>query len=360
MLHIAIDLGSEKSQVCVRKPDGEIVEEGAHPTARLNGRLKKYPPSRVVLETCAEAFSVADSAIEAGHEVRIVPATMVRTLGVGSRGVKTDKRDARLLSEVSCRIELPSVHLPSPIARNLKALLTMRDSLVTSRTKLINSVRGYLRTRLIRLRLGATKSFPAKVRRALEASPDGAPLAVERLLAAIETLTEQIVAATKELDELAAADETCRRLMTAPGVSTISALRFLSALDDVSRFPTASAVQSYLGLTPGENSSSQRQRKTSITKAGSAHVRWTLGQACWNAWRHRPNDPLVIWAHQVAERRGRAIAIVAMTRKLAGILFAIWRDGTKYDPTKLRIHGAATAATAGAPTTNQSPEVTTA
>lgn len=361
MLHIAIDLGSAESQVCVRKPDGEIVEEGAHPTARLHARLKTYPPSRVVLETCAEAFSVADAALEAGHEVRIVPATMVRTLGVGSRGVKTDKRDARILSEVSCRIELPSVHLPSPISRNLKALLTMRDAMVASRTKLINSVRGYLRTRLMHVRLGATKSFPAKVRRALELSPDGAPLAVDRMLTAIETLTEQIVAASKELDELAASDETCQRLMTAPGVSTISALRFLSAIDQVSRFPTASAVQSYLGLTPGENSSSKRERRTSITKAGAPQVRWTLGQACWNAWRHRPNDPLVMWAHQVAERRGRAIAIVAMTRKLAGILFAIWRDGTKYDPAKLRSDAAAAENAAPASgATSQCPEVATA
>jgi transposase len=360
MLHIAIDLGSAKSQVCVRKPDGEIIEEGAHPTTGLNGQLKRYAPSRVVLETCAEAFSVADAALAAGHEVRIVPATMVRTLGVGSRGVKTDKRDARILSEVSCRIELPSVHIPSPISRNLKSLLALRDSMVASRTKLINCVRGYLRTRLMRVRLGATKSFPVKVRRALEASPDGAPVALERVLAAIETLTNQIAEATKELDDLAAADETCKRLMTAPGVSTISALRFLSAIDDVSRFPTASAVQSYLGLTPGENSSSQRQRRTGITKAGASQVRWTLGQACWNAWRHRPNDPLVVWAQKVAERRGRAIAIVAMTRRLAGILFAIWRDGAKYDASKLRIDASGMAAAAKVAATKQCPEVATA
>ena len=64
-------------------------------------------------------------------------------------------------------------------------------------------------------------------------------------------------------------------------------------------------------------------------------VRWTLGQACQNSWRMKPNDPLVRWAKQVAERRGRGRAIVAMTRKLAGILFALWRDGTTYDPKRL-------------------------
>lgn len=334
MMHIAIDLGSGKSQVCVRQPDGEISEEGLHPTSRLGLRLKKYPPSRVILETCSEAFVVADAALAAGHDVRIVPATLVRTLGVGSRGVKTDKKDARILSEVSCRIELPSVHLPSQMSRNLKAMLTLRDCMVTARTKLVNSVRGYLRTQLIKLKLGSPRGFPKKARAALESSPDGIPLAVARLLTVIESLNEQILDATKELGLLAKDDQTCVRLMTAPGVSTISALRFLAAIDDVGRFPTASAVRSYLGLTPGEHSSSERQRKTSITKAGPSKVRWTLCQASWCAWRSRPEDPLVQWAHKLAERRGKGIAIIALTRKLAGILYAIWRDGTTYTPEK--------------------------
>src|SRR5262249_2712382 len=89
-------------------------------------------------------------------------------------------------------------------------------------------------------------------------------------------------------------------------------------------------VQSYLGLTPGENSSSTRERKTSITKAGSPAVRWLLVQATWCALRTRPDDPMVQWANQVAQRRGRQVAVVALSRKLAGILYAIWRDGTCY------------------------------
>ena len=335
MLHIAVDVGSAKSQVCVREPGGEILEEGTWPTARLAERLQGYAPSRVVLETCAEAFAVAEAVKRAGHEVRVVPATLVRTLGVGSRGVKTDKRDARILSEVSCRIEVPSVHIPSAMARELRMLCTLRDAMVTSRTKLINSVRGYLRGRLIKLGLGGSKTFHSRVRKKLQGAEEGIPIAVDRLLCAIEQLSIQIEAATQELDLLAAGDPTCQRLMTAPGVGTISALRFFAAIDDIGRFPSHSAVQSYLGLTPGEHSSSERQRKTSITKAGSAPVRSTLGQACWCAWRSQPDDPLVHWAKKLAERRGRAIAIVAMTRRLVGILFAIWRDGTRYDPAKV-------------------------
>lgn len=335
MLHIAVDLGSSKSQVCVRQSDGVILEEGMWPTSGLGERLQGYAPSRVVLETCAEAFAVADAVKQAGHDVRVVPATLVRTLGVGSRGVKTDKRDARILSEVSCRIEVPSVHIPSAMSRELRMLCTLRDAMVNSRTKLINSVRGHLRTRLIKLGLGGTKTFHSRVRKKLQATTEGMPVALERLLSVIEQLSAQIEGATQELDLLASAEPTCQRLMTAPGVGTISALRFFAAIDDIGRFRSHSALQSYLGLTPGEHSSSERQRKTSITKAGSAPVRWTLGQACWCAWRNQPDDPLVQWAKKVAERRGRRIAIVAMARRLAGILFAIWRDGTRYDPAKV-------------------------
>src|SRR6202022_3580330 len=109
---------------------------------------------RVVLETCSEAFAIADAAREEGHEVRVVPATLVRSLGVGARGIKTDRRDARALSEVSCRINLPSVHVPSVESRERKALCGMRECLVEARTKLINSVRGWARGQLRGIRTG--------------------------------------------------------------------------------------------------------------------------------------------------------------------------------------------------------------
>ena len=112
MEHLAIDLGGRDSQICVRSATGEILDERRWPTARLDRYLAERPPSRVIVETCSEAFWVADQARAAGHEVRVVSATRVRALGVGARRLKTDQRDARTLSEVSCRIDLASVHVP--------------------------------------------------------------------------------------------------------------------------------------------------------------------------------------------------------------------------------------------------------
>lgn len=333
MEHIAIDLGGRESQICVRRSDGAIVEERRWPTAGLRSYLRRRPTSRVIVETCAEGFAIADAARELGHEVRVVPATLVRSLGVGARRVKTDRRDAQVLSEVSCRIDLPSVHVPALGSRQRKTMCGMREVLVESRTRLVNSVRGWLRAQSQRPRTGGVETFPQRVRM-LSARQAGSELPpfVERQLQTIEYLTAQITAADAELETVAAADPTCQRLMTVPGVGPVTAVRFVAALDEVERFGNAHAVESYLGLVPGEHSSSERHRRTSITKAGSPQLRWALVQAALSARRWRKHDPMVTWSYQVEARRGRHIAVIALARKLAGILYAIWRDGSTYAP----------------------------
>jgi len=332
MKHIAIDLGGMESQVCVRDSDGAIQLERKHKTRDLDLFLGGREKSRVIVETSAEAFKVADAALAAGHEVRVVPATLVKSLGVGSRKTKTDVRDAQILSEVSCRIDLPSVHIPSQLSRERRSLCTLRESLVSARTQLVNSVRGYLRTQLIRIPTGRTETFPDRIRKLLEPRPEGLPTMVDRLLASIATLNQQIVLADRELESIAEADPTCRRLMTVPGVGPVTAVRFVAAVDRIDRFQNAHKVEAYLGLTPGEDSSSTRERRTGITKAGPPRLRWTLTQAAWCLWRTRPQDPNVLWAQNIERKRGPSIAIVALTRKLAGILFAMWRDDSNYNP----------------------------
>lgn len=327
MDHVAIDIGGMESQICIRAADGTVRGEQRLRTSDLRQFFAGLEPARVVMETCSEAFGLADGALDAGHEVRVVPATLVKALGVGSRGIKTDKRDARLLSEASCRMDLPSVHIASAKSRELKTLCGMREALVGSRTKLINCVRGWLRATARRPKKGDSSNFAERVR-ALGAPPAH----VERLLETIEQLSIQIDDADKELLTLTKDDSTCRRLMSVPGVGPVVAARYLAVVDDVSRFDHAHRVESYIGLTPGERSSSDKQVRTGITRAGAPKLRWALVQAAWVARRCRKSDPMVLWALEVEKRRGKRVAIVALARKLAGILFAVWRDGTFYDP----------------------------
>jgi transposase len=333
--HIGIDLGGRQSQICVRSTTGEIIEERKYPTAALAEYLGQRPASRVVVESCAESVLVANQAIGLGHEVRVVPTSLVPSLGVGARKTKNDRRDARVLSEVSCRIDLPSVHIPSPDAQRRKAMCGMREALVACRTKLINTVRGWLRLSCAAPRTGESASFPVRVRELAETMKLELPGHVERQLLAIEHLCEQIAASDRELAAEARASEVCRRLMTVPGIGPVTSVRFVAALDEQSRFTSAQKVAAYLGLVPGENSSGERVRRIGITKAGSSAVRRTLVNAAWVARRYAPNHPMVIWCLEVEKRRGKFVAITALARKLAGIMFAMWRDGTTYSP----LHG---------------------
>jgi transposase len=333
--HVAIDLGGRESQVCVRAADGSILREAKVATRTLPKLLAAMPePARVIVETSAEAFRIADAALAAKHEVRVVPATLVKQLGVGSRNVKTDRKDARVLSEVSCRIELPSVHIPTARSRSLKSQCGAREALIRCRTLLINNVRGWMRTQLIRLATGGTAAFTERLRTHAETHKLELPDHVTSLLTAIDSLNVQVKAADKALKQLAEADSVCRLLMTVPGVGPVTAVRFVAAIDDVKRFKNAHALQSYLGLTPGENSSSDRNQRLGITKAGSSELRRALVQGAWVVMYRAKREPMAAWAERIALRRGKFIAVVALARKLAGILFALWRDETTYRSVK--------------------------
>jgi transposase len=91
-----------------------------------------------------------------------------------------------------------------------------------------------------------------------------------------------------------------------------------------------------LGLVPSEDSSGGRRRIGSITKQGNAYARAMLVEAAWCILRLREEgEPLKRWGQAIAARRGERIAVVALARRLAGVLWAMWRDGTVYEPSRL-------------------------
>jgi transposase len=132
-------------------------------------------------------------------------------------------------------MDLPSVHVPARQSRERKTIYGMRDVLVESRTKLINSVRGWLRATTRRPRTGSSETFVKRVR----ALVGEVPVHVEALLASIEALSVQIDVMDAEIAKHAKSDATCRLLMTAPGVGPITAVRFVCAIDDRTRFDSA-------------------------------------------------------------------------------------------------------------------------
>jgi transposase len=336
MDHIGIDLGARHSHVVVISPSGQEQGRRRIETASLGAWLKARGPSRVVMEACTQSPAIARASLDAGHETRVVPGTLVRALGVGARGIKTDDRDAEVLARASQRsAELPTVHLRSEESRSRREQLAARATLVKARKSIALSVKSWLRGRLVVIRGRANSpAFCSAVRKAAQQHPDGLPESVEVLLRTFEHLCTQVDALDESIERVVEQEPVCRQLMQIPGVGPQVSLAFVTYIDDPERIVTASQLGSYLALVPGEATTGGKVVRTSTIKAGPAWLKALLVQAAWSMWRTRPNDPMVLWARGIADRRGKRVAIIALARKLATVMWAMWKHGTKYDPTR--------------------------
>jgi transposase len=157
---------------------------------------------------------------------------------------------------------------------------------------------------------------------------------IELLLQTYEHLTVQIEKLDEEVKTIAEGDATCVRLMTMPGVGPVVALAFSTHIDDVERFASAEHLVSYLALVPGEATTGGKITRTETIKAGPGYLKALLVQGAWSAWRTRPNDPMVLWARHIACKSGNRVAIVALARKMASVLYAMWKHETSYDPAR--------------------------
>ena len=180
---------------------------------------------------------------------------------------------------------------------------------------------------------GRAEAFPARLESV------SLPVALQQRLAplcrTIDQLTAEIAGLEGGLETYAEGDPIVQQLQTVPGVGLIVALMFRAFIDTVARFGTAAQVSAALGLVPREDSSAERRHRGHITKAGPSALRSILVQAAWACWRSKRNGTLGAWVEALARRRGRRIAVVALARRLSRILFAIWRDGTVFQPAVL-------------------------
>ena len=298
---------------------------------RFEAVFGKLPRAKILLEAMTELEWVARCLEGLGHEVIVADPNYAAMYATRSRRVKTDRRDAVTLAD-ACRLgAFRPAHRASDRQRHVRAELAVRDTLVRTRVKCVALVGALLRRHGVHLPSGNVDGFVARVQR--QAMPDEQRAEIAPLLTLIRTTSAEIVAADDRIAAIAAEDPVIRRLRTVPGVGPVTATAFVATLDTWERFAGPHQVEAYLGLTPSEKSSGEKQHKGHITKAGNSRARWLLVEASWAILRSRREDtePLRRWAQRIAQRRGMKVGIVALARKLAGILYAMWRDGTAFE-----------------------------
>jgi transposase len=264
---------------------------------------------------------------ELGFEMWIGDPVEIRTRR--AKRQKTDSKDAQLLLKLLLEDRFPQIWVPSPENRDLRQLLWHRHRLVQMRTRIVNQLRA--------LAMNENHCWKGKLwSERWRAEMEKLPLAFwagrrrQELLELLDRMNPKI----EELTASAALEAKKRpealRLMTHPGVGPLTALAFVLIIGTPERFGCAKQICNYVGLIPSEDSSGGRQRLGHITKQGSSLLRFLLVEAaqaavrCNADWRRR--------YRQLAMRRQRNIAKVAMGRRLGARLYWMWRNGREYSP----------------------------
>jgi transposase len=291
------------------------------------------PPARIAFEASREAWHVHDVLAGWGHEPVIVDTTRLKTIGIGQHGRKNDALDAEASARAVENGRIPRAHLLSPERRELRKLLSVRTALVETRAQYVVTIRGLARAQGVLLPSGSTDSFPKRV--AAASLDEETRVLIAPLVAVLDKLQNELATVEQKLGEVAQRDPMIQLCATVPGVGLMVAATFISVIDDAGRFKSAKAVGAYLGLVPTESTTGgpAKRRLGSITKQGNARARAMLVQSAWLILRSRAADnPLYVWAMRIASTRGKLIAAVALARKLAGVLWAMCRDGAAFEP----------------------------
>jgi transposase len=333
MEHGAIDLHLRRSQFRMGLWDGTVVKDGRCDTTRADFTrvFGSRAPMRILLESSPESEWVAQHLESLGHEVIVADPNYAPMYGSRSRKVKTDRRDTAALFEANRLGIYRRAHRVSAAQRARRQQLRVRRRLVQMRSGSLSLLRAVLRQEGWRLPSGRPEAVDTRLEKL------GVPTALAAIVAPLRTwlaeLNRLLRTADDAIETQAAADPVARQLMTAPGVGPVVALTFQAVLDDPDRFGgDAARASAFLGLVPSEDSSAERRHKGHITKAGPRELRALLVQASWVIWRGRSAEGAELrqWAHALAARRGRRIAIVALARRLSRILFALWRDRSDF------------------------------
>lgn len=335
MEHVGIDLGMKHSHIAIISAQGVISKEKVV-TYELPSWLARRPKSRVVMEACTQSHTIASAALAAGHQTVVVPGAYVRMLGVGARGIKTDDRDAECLANASLHNPtLPGSHLRSAASKERLELVSAREVLLAERRDKALHIKSWLRARLIVVKGRANSpEFASAVRRAAQEEGLQLGVSLDTLLDSFVETCAHVAKLDAEIERFVESDAVCNLLMKMPGIGPVIAYTFTAYVDDPTRFRNADHLASYLALVPGEATTGGKIKRTGTISAGPTHLKAMLVQGAWSMWRSRPNDPIVLWGQAIAEKRGRRIAIIAMARKTATILWSMWRRGSNYNPSR--------------------------
>jgi transposase len=338
---VGLDVSQRSTSICVLDGSGAVVLEGQAKTnpfeigRYLQKRLEG--PLKLGMETGSLAAWLYHGLRKMGFDIAVMDAVHAHR-ALSLKRHKTDRNDAHGLAEmVRLGAEwMKIVHVKEQAAQELRVQLAARARLVKQRVDLENELCGLLKPFGFVVARGnvAPETFRDRVVDVLaEAQDIGLHLKIVLmpLLDVHRLIARHIAEADQRLEAVAHAEPVCRRLMSVPGVGPVTALSFRAAIDEPTRFKRAADVGVYLGLTPRRFQSGEQDHHGRISKRGDSVTRLHLVQAATvllvsvKRW-----STLKAWGVRLANRIGFNKAKVAVARKLATVMYRIWRDQSEF------------------------------
>jgi transposase len=339
MYYGAIDVACKGSYVYVRNRRGQKVEgrEIATTKVAIKTFFKKYVQQKieVAIEAGGSTRWIYDELTKMGIRVYVVNPNKVKAIASSKK--KTDKIDAKLLSELLRIRALPEeVIMAQGQNRHLRDLMQARQQIIAGYTNLMNYLRGLLRQEGITLK---SRRFKCQDWFS-ELSKQTIPVHIKEIVARYHPLIENMLKEKSRLESKIKKEyqgKEIELIKSIPGMGDISARTLQAAIGQIKRFKKAKQLTSYCGLVPSVRSSGERTEYGHITREGRSEVR-RVGVQCAHAVllsKSRDSWPLREWHARIARRRGKKTALVALARKLITIVFYVLRDKKEYDYTLL-------------------------
>lgn len=270
---------------------------------------------------------------------------------------KHDRHDATQLAHYYRSGDLTAIRIPTEAEERVRDVVRCRETLQRELIKSRHYLLKFLARRGFVYRDGTNWSRP-HLRWLTALARDDSPLTADdrfvfrEYLALFEYKLQRRDALDRQIEQLAlrpALAAAVGRLQCFRGISVHAAMVLATELGDWRRFTSPRQLAAYLGFVPREDSSGDRERKGSITKAGNAHCRHALIQAAWS-YRYVPKVAAPLTARQAGQppgviahawkaqqrlhqryvhlsyRKQPQIAVVAVARELIGFLWAAMQD----------------------------------
>jgi transposase len=332
---VGLDLGDRFSHYCLLNREGDVVEEGRMQSTEtaLRRHFENEPQLRIALETGTHSPWVSRLLRTLGHQVIVANARKISAITASAS--KNDRNDAEQLARFAAhdpRLLSPVQHRDQQRQQDLN-LIHARATLVRARTMIVNALRGLVKSAGGRLPTCSCESFPTRVRASVPLALAGAAIP---LIEQVALLNGQIGSLDQQIEKLTDKYPEIGLLRTTPGVGPVVASAYALTLDRPQAGWSNRSAGAFLGLRPAQSQSGEVDPQRRISRQGNTYLRSLLVQAAqYILGRFGPDSALRRWGLKLAAtggKRGKKRALVAVARKLAVLLYSMWRSGKRFEP----------------------------